>query len=174
MKETKSASLASQSFVFEADAYNELKNYLDDVAGRLPDDDKETMEDIEYRLAEIFHDKLTSPMLVVTLKLVNEATSQLGHPSAFGEPCGGSAHTTPPTPPTPEPNRLIRSRTNRSIAGVCSGLAYFFSIDVTLVRLLTLLLILFGGISIWCYIILWIVVPEEPVQPLGPTQQPRV
>ena len=60
--------------------------------------------------------------------------------------------------------RLIRrSRTNRSIAGVCGGLAEYFDIDATAIRLATLLLILFGGLSIWVYIILWIVIPEEPI-----------
>ena len=39
-----------------------------------------------------------------------------------------------------------------------------FGADPTMIRLLTLLLILFGGLSIWAYIILWIVIPEEPAR----------
>ena len=76
-----------------------------------------------------------------------------------------------PSPPRegPEPNppnsrKLYRSRTERSIAGICGGLAAYFDSDPTLIRLLMLLLILFGGLSIWAYIILWIVIPEEPAR----------
>lgn len=58
--------------------------------------------------------------------------------------------------------RLFRSSDNRMIAGVCAGVADFFGLDVTLVRIVTLLLILFGGLSIWVYIILWIIVPKAP------------
>ena len=45
--------------------------------------------------------------------------------------------------------------------GVCGGLAAYFGIDVAVVRLLMFLLIFFGGISLWVYIILWIVIPSE-------------
>ena len=64
----------------------------------------------------------------------------------------------------PETRKLYRSRTDRSIAGICGGLAAYFDSDPTLIRLLMLLLILFGGLSIWAYIILWIVIPEEPAR----------
>ncbi len=57
---------------------------------------------------------------------------------------------------------LRRSRRDRSIAGICGGLAEFFGTDPTLVRIVTLLLILFGGLSLWVYIILWIIIPEAP------------
>ncbi len=166
MKETQSASLASQSFVFEVDAYQELKSYLDDVASRLPLGDRETLEDVEYRFAEIFSEKLSSPMMVVTLRMVGEATAQMGSPAAFGEPRGG-ASTEEAEEPQRVRGRLCRSRTNRSIAGVCGGLAAYFRIDATLLRLVTLLLILFGGLSIWFYIILWILLPEEPLTAEG-------
>ena len=56
---------------------------------------------------------------------------------------------------------LRRSRTDRSIAGVCAGLANYLGIDTTLVRILTLCLIIFGGMSLWVYIILWLLIPEE-------------
>ncbi len=60
MKETVNASVASQSFVFEADAYSALKSYLDDIAARLSEEERETMQDVEYRLAEIFREQLPS------------------------------------------------------------------------------------------------------------------
>ena len=49
-----------------------------------------------------------------------------------------------------------------AIAGVCAGVAEYFGLDVSLVRIATLLLILFGGLSLWVYIILWLIVPKAP------------
>ena len=59
--------------------------------------------------------------------------------------------------------RLLRTR-DGLVAGVCGGVAQFFGLDTTLVRLVTLLLIFFGGLSIWVYIILWLIVPKAPKQ----------
>jgi len=60
--------------------------------------------------------------------------------------------------------RLVRPRTNRKIAGVCAGLAEYFDLDVTLVRVLWLLVTIFSAIifGIVGYIVAWIVMPEEP------------
>ena len=60
-----------------------------------------------------------------------------------------------------KPKQLYRSETNKMIAGVCGGLAEYFNIDPTIVRLLFVLILLFGGQSILVYIILWIVIPTE-------------
>lgn len=62
---------------------------------------------------------------------------------------------------TNDNRRLYRSQ-DRIIAGVCAGLADFFGLDVSLVRIATLVLILFGGLSLWAYIILWLIVPKAP------------
>jgi phage shock protein PspC (stress-responsive transcriptional regulator) len=60
--------------------------------------------------------------------------------------------------------RLVRPRSNRKIAGVCAGLAEYFDLDVTLVRVLWLLVTIFSAIifGIVGYIVAWIVMPEEP------------
>ena len=57
--------------------------------------------------------------------------------------------------------RLLRSRTDRMIGGVCGGLAQFFGIDSSALRIISALLILFGGMSICVYLIMWLIVPEE-------------
>ena len=58
--------------------------------------------------------------------------------------------------------KLYRIRTGRKILGVCGGLADFFGLDPSLIRIATLILILFGGLSLWVYIILWLIVPKAP------------
>jgi len=50
------------------------------------------------------------------------------------------------------------------IAGVCGGIAEYFDIDSTLVRLLTVLVVLIGGAGVVAYIIAWIVIPKNPDQ----------
>jgi len=56
--------------------------------------------------------------------------------------------------------KLTRSN-DRVIAGVCAGFADYFGFDKTLVRVIYLLLVLFGGIGILVYIIFWILMPTR-------------
>ena len=59
--------------------------------------------------------------------------------------------------------RLVRSTRDRRIAGVCGGLAAYFDVDATLIRVLWVCAVLFGGFGFLAYIILWIALPEgEP------------
>ena len=57
--------------------------------------------------------------------------------------------------------RLYRLRDGRVVAGVCAGLAAYFAVDPTLVRLAFALLTVFGGAGILLYLCAWIVIPEE-------------
>ena len=57
--------------------------------------------------------------------------------------------------------RLFRSRHDRIISGVCSGLAEYFSIDVILVRILWIIVTFFGGIGLFIYIAAVIIIPEN-------------
>lgn len=162
MKETVNVNIGSVAFTLDRDAYAVLRSYFDDIRSRLPQSDAETMDDIESRMAELFRERVYSPMRVVTLEVVREAMAQMGAPSDFGEPRDGT-QSDPQTTDEP-PRRLYRSRTDRTLAGICGGLGAYFHADSTLIRLVTLLLLLFGGISIWIYIILWIVIPEQPAR----------
>jgi phage shock protein C len=58
--------------------------------------------------------------------------------------------------------RLMRSSRDKKIAGVCGGLAEYFDIDPTIIRVLWLLAIFLGGTGVLAYIILWIVLPVAP------------
>ena len=59
-----------------------------------------------------------------------------------------------------EPRKLYRSRNQRMVAGVCGGLADYFNIDATVVRVLFLILSVFGGTGLVIYIVMWIIVPD--------------
>lgn len=58
--------------------------------------------------------------------------------------------------------RLYREPSNAMIGGVCSGIAEYFSVDPTIIRLAFLLLLFVGGGGLLIYLILWIVVPVRP------------
>jgi phage shock protein C len=58
--------------------------------------------------------------------------------------------------------KLYRSKTNRQLAGVCGGLAQYFNLDATLVRVLFILLAVLGGSGLVLYLAMWIIVPKEP------------
>lgn len=168
MKETVNVNIGGVAFTLDEDAYRLLNSYFADIRSRLPEEDNETMADIESRMAEIFRERITSPMRVITLDMARAAMAQMGSPSDFGEPrtaSNGASANPGSTASEPGIRHLYRSRTDRSIAGLCGGLARYLDADPTLIRIVMLLLILFGGLSIWVYIILWIVIPEEP-QPL--------
>ena len=64
---------------------------------------------------------------------------------------------------TDKKQRLYRSR-RAVVAGVCGGLAAYFGLDTGLERIAALILFLFGGLSLWAYIILWLLIPLEPKQ----------
>lgn len=61
-----------------------------------------------------------------------------------------------------EGKKLYRSREDRVIAGVAGGLAEYFNIDSTLVRIIIVILAIWGGFGLIAYIIGAIVIPEEP------------
>lgn len=58
-------------------------------------------------------------------------------------------------------SRLMRSETDRMLAGVCGGLAAYLGIDPVLVRLAFVLLLLASGVGLVIYVILWIIMPTE-------------
>lgn len=57
--------------------------------------------------------------------------------------------------------RLVRVEDGRMIAGVCSGLAAYLGIDATVIRLIFVLLAVFGGGGLLIYLILWLIMPQD-------------
>lgn len=58
--------------------------------------------------------------------------------------------------------KLVRLANDKKLAGVCAGLARFFGMDVSIMRVAYLVLtILTGSLLFWLYLILWIVLPQE-------------
>lgn len=64
-----------------------------------------------------------------------------------------------------KPKRLYRSSKERVIAGVCGGMAEYFNVEPTWIRIAFLILILAFGATLIVYTILWIIVPLKPNTP---------
>lgn len=63
--------------------------------------------------------------------------------------------------PNPPSKRLFRSSNDRLLAGVCGGIASYFNIDPSIVRLVFIAVGVFGGGGVLAYLLLWIVLPSE-------------
>ncbi len=66
--------------------------------------------------------------------------------------------------------KLYRSKKDSIIGGVCGGIAEYFEIDPTLVRLLAILIVFVGGVGIIAYIVAWIIIPQNPEEVLEQEQ----
>ena len=62
------------------------------------------------------------------------------------------------------PKKLYRSQTDKIIGGVAGGLAEYFDVDSTVMRLIFVLLTVLGGSGILIYIILWLIMPRNPIE----------
>jgi phage shock protein PspC (stress-responsive transcriptional regulator) len=90
--------------------------------------------------------------------------------SKYCQHCGAAQK--PLTPPPAPAKPLRRSRKNKVIAGVCAGLADYFNIDMTLVRLVWALVTFFGfGSGIVAYLICWLVIPYAEEEAPAPASQ---
>ncbi|HET9259808.1 MAG TPA: PspC domain-containing protein [Acidimicrobiia bacterium] len=67
--------------------------------------------------------------------------------------------------------KLRRSKEDRLIAGVAGGVAEFFDLDATIVRVVWAFMAIFGGFGVLLYLIMWVIVPEQAADtPLAPVE----
>ena len=163
MKKVVNAGIGGRSFTIDEDAYARLDSYLIMFRSRLGADGLgEVMADLEARIAELFAAEVGSGQRVVDIVLVEKVISQLGMPD--GSPMPGIEME---ASDKKRQRKLYRDYAERRIAGVCSGLAAYFDVDVVLIRVLMLVALVAGSAGFWIYAILWIAVPKA----LTPAQQ---
>ena len=161
MKETINVNIAQQAFTMDKDAYVTLTSYLDDIGRRLPADDTDTLPDIEARIADIFRERVPSPMMVITYATVLATMQQIGSAEMFGEanrPLNNAEQSNVGQKST---RRFVRSIDDRSIAGVCGGIAEYFGIDSTLVRIIFVVGVIAGFSTGLLYFVLWLVTGKQ-------------
>lgn len=151
--------LAGIVYHIDDDAYQSLKAYLDMVKSELRQVEgaKEIYEDIESRIAELFTEKLSSNRHVITQHDVEEIISILGQPSDISGNQNGKKYS---SFSYRSYRRMYRDPDNSVIGGVCSGLAAYWQMDPTIVRIVFVLLAIFGFAGVLIYLILWAVLPE--------------
>ncbi len=164
MKKTVTINISGSMFYIDEDAYTLLRAYLDKIEStfRNQESGDEIISDIESRVAEIFNERIDRETGVVTLEMVETVISTMGEPEQFEEGATDEKKSSSSSSLTYiKPNRrFYRDIDNRILGGVCSGIAAYFGIDVTLVRVLTAILtIVTSGTVGLIYIILWIALP---------------
>lgn len=168
MNKTVTINISGIIFHIEEDAYESLNQYLAAIKGYFSrtNGGNEIMMDIEARIAELLQLKLSPSKQVILLIDVDDVKQVMGKPEDFG---AESENTNADQSNSNQESfqdterikrRLYRNPDEKAIGGVCSGLAAYFDVDVVWVRLATFLLIFFGGLSLWVYIIMWIIIPE--------------
>ena len=171
MKKTLTINLGGIVYHIDDDAYRLLDNYLSNLKHyfRKQEGAEEIVDDIEMRIAELFAEKVTEGKQVITVSDVEEIIARVGKPEDFGvsddesEPhkkeqtaSSGQGYTR-----TTTARRLFRDPDNKLLGGVASGLAAYFDWDITLVRILMIVLLFVPYCPmIILYIIGWLVIPE--------------
>ena len=146
--------------MIEEHAYEKLNKYLQALRNSLEKDEAdEVMYDIEIRIAEIFRENLDKRE-VVNSDDVEKVIAQIGTPEAIEGQSEENAEQEIPQEKTKK--ELFRDMKRGKIAGVCAGLAQYFGMDISLMRIIWILVFIFsvGFVSVVAYVILWVVVPE--------------
>ncbi len=158
MKKTMTVNIAGMVYHIDEDAFDRLNRYLGRVKEELRsiEGNNEIYQDIEMRIGELFNEKLKNNRQVIILSDVEEIIAIMGEPGDIS----GNTTEKEYTSTSGGYRRMYRDPDNRIIGGVCSGLAAYWRIDPTLVRLIFIVLAIFGMAGVLIYLILWIVLPE--------------
>ncbi len=163
MKKTLTINLNGSVFHIDEDAFGRLSSYLNAIEKHFPNtEDKEILCDIEARIAELFNEKLINRN-VVEIADVEDIIGVLGQPNQFGDE-GETADEQPQSDSQESKKsvrKLYRDTDNQVLGGVLSGLAAYLGLDVVWLRILMVVLVIFGfGMPIPLYIIAWLIMPE--------------
>jgi phage shock protein PspC (stress-responsive transcriptional regulator) len=166
MNKTVNANIAGLVFYIEESAYDLLQNYLKSIEANFgnAEERSEIMRDIESRIAELFQERNANRKEVVNLEDVEAVIAIMGKPEdyqsdEFEEGEQTQEQSTEQETYTTE-KKLYRDEENAVIGGVCSGLGAYFGIDPVIVRVIFVMLVLFGLSGIFIYIILFFITPE--------------
>jgi phage shock protein PspC (stress-responsive transcriptional regulator) len=165
MKRTIQINLAGTIFNIDDDAYEILRDYLNAVERQFISgvEGREVMLDLETRMSELFTERLKPLRQVVSAEDVRDVLKVLGAPEDIGGRREGGQRYSQAGYGRYEggrrSRRMYRDGQDKSIGGVCSGLAYYFNTDPLLLRIL-FVIGLFMGFGFLLYIVLWIALPQ--------------
>lgn len=163
MKKTFTVNLNGTVYHIDEDAYELLDNYLSNlrIHFSMEEGAEEIVHDMEARISELFSERLKEGKQVITIVDVEEIIAQMGKPEDLSddEPMEKES---PVNSSEKErgPKRLFRDADNKVLGGVCSGVAAYMGWDITITRLIFLILGFFVKGFIIVYIVMWFVIPE--------------
>jgi len=163
MKTVVNIGIGGRCFTIDEDAYSKLNTYLNTFRTKSGVDSQtnEIMDEVELRIAELFAESISSSHReVVDITLVNEVIARIGMPDGSDPSDNESSSNDCENRREKSSRKLYRDPSNQKIAGVCSGLAAYFNIDVTLLRVIFLVSLIGALSGFWIYIILWFVIPK--------------
>ncbi|KAA6346110.1 hypothetical protein EZS27_006380 [termite gut metagenome] len=157
MKKTLTVNLGGTVFHIDEDAYRLLDNYLSNLKlhFRKQEGADEIINDIENRISELFSEKVNNGIQVITITHVEEVIKCMGYPEEFA----GENEENKTSKTTRQ--RLYRDSDNKMLGGVISGFAAYLNWDITLLRLIFIIILFISfGTSTLLYIICWLIIPE--------------
>ncbi len=168
MKKIININMAGLIIPIEDTAYEHLQAYIESLRRYFSNEEgrDEIINDIENRIAELMNEKVRKGATCIIDDDVNEIIRSMGSPEELeaeedehNKP-SGNGNTFSSTGKTRK--KLCRDRSDKVIAGVCSGVADYLNVDPTIVRLL-FAIVAFGGwgFGFLLYILLWIILPEK-------------
>ncbi|HMM04552.1 MAG: PspC domain-containing protein [Dysgonomonas sp.] len=165
MKKVIEVSIGGINFTMEDDAYYRLKEYLRRFEETISDkkEAREVMEDVEARVAEIFQKEMKFSNQVVDMRLVQVVIDHLGEVETKTQnenQSSSQSNYDPGEEYTRGNKKFYRDMDDKMLAGVCSGIATYTGVDVTIIRLIFVALAFAYGSAILAYFILWIVSPR--------------
>lgn len=169
MNKTFSINISGVIFHINDDAYELLNQYLRDLKQHFQkmDESDEIISDIESRMAEIFSENASGANVIISMHEVQKVIEILGQvedlddsEDLYEEESSSKAKKSKYKVDNKKKRKLYRDADDNMLAGVAKGLAWYFGIDATLVRVIFIILALSGTAGIWIYIILWAVTPE--------------
>ena len=132
MQKVITINLNGNAFQLDEDAYEALRAYLAEASARLGGnpDASEIVRDLEQSIAEKCQRHLGPGKSVVTTAEVEQMLREIGPVDSSA----GASHAPPPSSATTQPKRLYQIREGAVVSGVANGLAAYFNIDPTIVR----------------------------------------
>jgi len=155
MNEVTSIHLGRQAFTISVEAHHALKAYLAAIEKQVKD--KDVVNEVELRMAEILSEHGISGEKVILAEDVDFLKQQLGNPADFSDD-EDDDKASEKQQAEGATKRLFRDTDNAMLAGVAAGIANYVGLDVVLVRILFVILTVFGGSGILIYIVLWLIV----------------
>lgn len=163
MNKTIIINISGVIFHIEEDAYETLKNYMNEIKGHFASfkDNFEIITDIENRIAEMFSELLaTESKQVIVQADVNLVVTKMGTPSDFGDESTEDYSQPEAYQFEPIKRKLFRDTDDRMIGGVCSGIGHYFGVEPVWFRVLLAVLFFVFGTGLFAYILLWIIMPK--------------